>query len=155
MNVASSNSIRYLEEKILQSIPILEAMGIQLQSVTQDQAILSVPLKPNHNHKNTAFGGSLYAACTAASYALIYSLQIQDQLTHRDLVITRGEIQYLKPVSSDFLVTASIAPQEWEQMTLSLRQRKPQRIKIECEVTHKLGSLRLCFFKGEFALLPA
>lgn len=147
--------IQLLENKIMQSIPILQTMGIRLRQVEPDHATISVPLAPNHNHKNTVFGGSLYAACTAACYTLIYSLQIQDQLTHRDLVITKGEMQYIKPTVRDFVVTAKINPEEWRSFVSSLRQKKPQRILIECDVLHEESTTRLCHFKGEFALLPA
>lgn len=147
--------VKTLEQKIMSSIPILKSMGVRIQKVEDHHCVVSVPLAVNHNHKNTAFGGSLYAACTAACYTLIYAMQERDKILNRDLVITQGRMTYAKPTTKDFVVVTEMDPLTWSQFTLALSHKKPQRLKMTCFVRHEESGENLCQFEGLFALLPA
>lgn len=91
-----------------QVIPISKAMGIVVSEVSQRQAILTVPLQPNHNHLNTAFGGSLYAASALACYALFRFISVQAGHKADNLVLKEGSIRYFAAVGSDFSVVAKL-----------------------------------------------
>lgn len=118
-------------------------------SIDSNASVVSVPLNPNINHKGTAFGGSLYAACTAACYALIYSRQIQSKLEDRDLVIIEGQMKYIKPVKGDFTVKASLDEKHWQSLVESLKMKKPEKLLVTCEIGDGAA-----VFQGQFALLP-
>lgn len=138
-----------LENKILSEIPILKSLGIEIQSLDTNASVISLPLLPNINHKGTAFGGSLYAACTAACYALIYSRQIESQLEDRDLVIIEGQMKYLKSVKEDFTVKATMIEKDWQNLVDSLKIKKPEKLMVLCDVNNGAA-----VFQGQFALLP-
>jgi thioesterase domain-containing protein len=142
-----------LEEKILKNIPILKSMGAKVIDVSEQLAILKFPLHENHNHKGTVFGGSLYSSCTAACYTLIYFLQMESNLLDRDLVITQGNIQYIRPVGSDFFVEAKVDLKSWNDVVDSLKKKKPRRLNMHVEIYVTAGNI-LCQFAGEFAFLP-
>ena len=93
-----------IQKIIEKEIPIVKSMGVQFVEFKDDSCTISVPLAPNHNHKGTVFGGSLYSACTSACYGLMFSLQIKEGLEEFDLVIGEGTIRYQKPVHQDFRV---------------------------------------------------
>ena len=155
MTTLSKQETDLLEEKILGFIPILKSMGIQLVRIEDSRCLLRVPLALNHNHKGTAFGGSLYAACTAACYTLAYALQIKTSLVNRDLVITKGEIEYLKPITQDFFVLAEIDLLSWQTVLDSLTQKKPKRLRLKAFIRHDETGPDRVRFEGEFAFLPS
>lgn len=146
-------NIEAIKNKILNEIPILKSMGIDVLELTESSSTLKVPLAQNHNHKGTAFGGSLYAAATAACYALLYNLQFKQNILNRDLVIAKGEIKYLKPVDQDFFVNVSIDPEEFKKVTQSFALEKPKRITVSCQIKTIICGPTLCEFIGEFAFL--
>ncbi len=143
----------YLEDKILKNIPILKSMGASVLDVSSHHAVLKFPLHENHNHKGTVFGGSLYSSCAAACYTLIYFLQIESNLLDRDLVITKGNIQYIRPVGSDFFVEAKVDLKSWNEVVDSLKKKKPRRLNMHVDIYVNPENI-LCQFEGEFAFLP-
>lgn len=93
---------KFLHEKI----PLSQAMGISLLHVSEGEAQIHCPLKPNRNHKGTAFGGSISAAHLLACYAwLFYFLNSKKIEAH--LVVKESQIQFLKPVTADFTVSCA------------------------------------------------
>lgn len=142
-----------LEKEILAKIPMLKVMGIKIQRLNADSCIVQVPLAPNHNHKNTVFGGSLYAACTAACYALLYSLQKQACVENRDLVIAQGKMRYLKPVDQDFYVEAHIDLKQWQNVLKNIDRQKSGRLNMRAECKTALPGEERCVFEGEFAFV--
>lgn len=142
-----------LQQKVLTNIPILQSLGLKIEELKSDSVILSVPLEANHNHKGTAFGGSLYTCCVSACYALIYAYQLNSGLTDRDLVITEGRISYKKPVDQDFFVECVLASSDWEQVVSSLNSKKPYRLPMKALVYVKKTTIA-CEFHGEFVFLP-
>ena len=143
-----------LQIKISSEIPILKEMGMEIRKVEKNESLIHFPLQPNHNHKGTAFGGSIYAACTAACYALIYSRQIQSQIADRDLVITQGEIKYKKAVKQDFFARAELVEPDWQSLLESLKNRRPEKLMMTCFIYSGSDEIN-CEFTAHFALLPS
>ena len=52
----SKDAANILESYLLQHIPISVAMGVKVDSASNEQIILSAPFLNNINHKNTVFG---------------------------------------------------------------------------------------------------
>jgi thioesterase domain-containing protein len=76
-------------------IPLAKAMGVKVESFTEEALTISAPLEPNHNHLGTAFGGSLSVLATLAGYSVLW-LEMGDREAH--IVIRSSSIQYLHPV---------------------------------------------------------
>ncbi|MGE0633702.1 MAG: YiiD C-terminal domain-containing protein [Pseudobdellovibrionaceae bacterium] len=144
-----------IEEEILQKIPVLNAFGVEVEKLSQDECWVRIPLEPNHNHKGTAFGGSLYAVSIAACYALLYKSQKDACVVNWDLVIAKGEVEYLAPVQFDFYVVAKMNFSKWEAVVRKLQKnQKPGRLNIKAEVRVQRDGPALCIFNGEFAFVP-
>ena len=140
-----------LQKIIQEEIPITVSMGITYEDFQDTACIISVPLAPNHNHKGTAFGGSLYSACAAACYGLLYHLQVKENLTQFDLVLGSGNINYLRPVHSDFQVKAQIVEADWKSLMSKLTKQGFGKIEINAQVS--VGpEQNLCDFRGVFVL---
>jgi len=70
----------------------------------------SAPLAPNINHKQTAFGGSLYSVAVLTGWALV-NLRLSEHemaLQQRaEVVIYHSEMSYLAGVNQDFHAQAT------------------------------------------------
>jgi len=145
-------TLEQIQSAVYQAILQAKAMGITMHSISGHDALVNVPLSLNHNHHGTAFGGSLYSACTVACYALLYKLQMEAGLVHRPLVIGEGAIKYIRPVDKDFQVRARVDPTSWVELLGKLDGGRPGKITLTAEVL--IGkSAPLCHYSGEFALL--
>jgi thioesterase domain-containing protein len=145
-------SIKSVEDTIAKEIPIVKQMGVKFEEFNQYSCRVSVPLEPNHNHKNTAFGGSLYSACTAACYGLMYSLQITENFHDYDLVIGEGTIRYVRPVDNDFYIKAEILPEDWSAFIIKVQKNGFAKINIKAHVFIKDETQHLCDYAAIFVL---
>lgn len=89
-------------------IPLLEHLGIS--QLRWDGSTLEVPtpLAPNVNDKGTGFGGSQAAIATVAGWTLT-TLCLKERGLECDVVIADSHLQYLKPVTSDFVTRVVLA----------------------------------------------
>jgi thioesterase domain-containing protein len=141
-----------MQKLIEHHIPITKSMGFKVYKIENFTAELSAPLQPNHNHKNTVFGGSLYAACAAACYAVLYNLQIEEKLDSFDLLLATGNSRYLKPVTEDFKVRATINTSEWSILLSKLVKKGAGKITVNATVFTDSDPTILCEFQGVFVL---
>lgn len=128
----------------------MQSLEIKIERLAEDLCELSAPLKANHNHKGTAFGGSLYNACVVAAYALVYSKNAKAEL---DLVIRDANIHYIGPVDTDFTVIAKIDKDEWAQMLKGLNRKDRARIAVTAQVFNQGDNKVQCEFTGDFVFL--
>lgn len=100
MEVNSQEILKTLKNKIA----LYEHLGIQSVSIEPRRVSFKVSLAENTNHKGTAFGGSIYAVSVLASYAMVLTGLKARGIPTEDIVIAKGEIQYIEPVDTDFEV---------------------------------------------------
>ena len=123
-----------LQQMLHKYIPITEAMGIQVIDSDELSLSLAAPLKNNVNDKGTAFGGSLYSLMVLSGWTLIYKY-FKQQNMECDIVIQQSNIEYLKPVESDFIAKASFESEAQITKVLKMFQRKGMaRIKLISEI---------------------
>lgn len=88
--------LRRVEQMLHAQIPLTRAMGVQIVGRTAEGGvILEAPLEPNHNHLNTAFGGSLAALATLSGYVMLW-LEVDDPDCH--IVIRESRVSFQRPV---------------------------------------------------------
>jgi thioesterase domain-containing protein len=87
-----------LKQFFLDHLPITQFMGLEVESYDGDTLILTAPLEPNINDKQTAFGGSLYNAAVMACWGMIY-LKTQERNIQCNQVVAEGSMKYIAPVS--------------------------------------------------------
>ena len=87
-----------LKQFFLDHLPITQFMGLEVESYDGDTLILTAPLEPNINDKQTAFGGSLYNAAVMACWGMVY-LKTQEKNIECNQVVAEGSMKYIAPVS--------------------------------------------------------
>lgn len=131
-------NLQEVEALLNKEIPISLAHQAHVTQLTDDLCEISVPLQPNRNHKGTVFGGSLYVACTFASYGLLISGMKKYSINSNNLVISRGEINYFLPVTGDFTVEAKWpSSDERESFFRTLKNTGKAKICIKTQILLK------------------
>ena len=93
-----------LDKFISNHLPLVVSMGARIHHYDGADFVVSAPLALNHNDKGTGFGGSLYCLCVTNAIGLLF-LRCFEEGLNPDLVVSKAEISYLRPVAS-----ATIAP---------------------------------------------
>ena len=123
-----------LQETLYAEIPITRAIGLCAEGYANGCLMLSAPLKPNINHKDTAFAGSINAVATLAGWSLLWLVLDEASLSGK-VVIQDSRIQYLRPITGDFGARCCLpAPERVAQFLTVLRRRKRARIELEAEI---------------------
>ena len=97
-----------LEAFLIKHLPLARAAQVSIDSYDGDTLRVSAPLSENINDKGTAFGGSLYNLCVIAGWGMT-DLKAKALGLEGDIVVAKGEINYLRPLR-DRLVATAYAP---------------------------------------------
>ena len=99
-------------------------------SATPDQVVLSAPLAPNINHRETVFGGSASALATLSAWTLLHT-RLAGAGFGCTVVIRRSIVTYDKAITCDFTASA-IAPssEAWQRLIRALQRKGRGRITI-------------------------
>lgn len=123
------NGKAILTDFIEKYLPTLVLVGAEVVTANETEVVISAPLEKNYNDKGTAFGGSQYLLCIAASWGLAYLNAKAEGLDHPDLIGAEGNIKYLKPVNSENIITRATAnTEEMEAFRSAIRNK--QRAKL-------------------------
>lgn len=122
-----------LQAKFLREIPITRHLGLRVDDYTGAELRISAPLAPNVNDKGTAFAGSLNALMTLAGWGLLH-LRLFEAAQPCDIVIHRGELEFARPVRSDFRAVAVVTESDWERCLERLRARGRGRIPVATRI---------------------
>ncbi len=142
-----------LEKYLHDHIPLSKAMEVGVVRAQPDGVILSAPLAPNINHRDTLFGGSASAIAILAAWSLLHIRLTAEGIASR-LVIQRNTMSYERPIGGTFTAEAAIASAEaWGQFIRMLKRKGKARIAV-ASVLHFGGQVagRL---EGEFVALGA
>jgi thioesterase domain-containing protein len=126
-------------------------MQSSVLSVSAESVVLSAPIGPNINHRDTVFGGSASALAILAAWSLLH-LRLSQQSVPFRLVIQRNTMEYLAPMSEAYTATSAMhAPQSWERQLRMLERKGTARFTVTAELGcagRQTGS-----FSGEFVAL--
>jgi len=141
---------KHIEETLHSEIPITKSIGILVKGYSENGITLAAPLSNNINHKNTAFGGSLYSVCVLTGWSLIYALMTKKELSGH-IVIQESNIKYLKPVTSD--INASSCFRDENQINRFVNVYRKKRIsRITLIVTVKQNNIEAVRFEGRYVV---
>lgn len=141
-----------LERYLHAHIPLSRAMGVAVVEIADDRAVLTAPLGPNINHRETVFGGSASALAILSAWALLYA-RLRDAGIDRRLVIQRGTMDYRRPIAGAFSARATLAAgADWDRFRRLLERRGRARIAVAAFLEHD-GEVA-GYFEGEFVALP-
>lgn len=148
----SKDKANILENYLLQHIPISAAMGVKVESASNEQIILSAPYLNNINHKNTVFGGSLHAVTTLACWSLLHVNLLGSFVENIQIVIASSEVFYTAPVTSDFKAECCTPDSlEWERFRKTLQRKGKARLKLNAKIYQ---NSQLCVnYSGQFVAI--
>ena len=93
-----------------------------------------MPLPPNRNHKNTAFGGSLVAGQALACWAWLTML-LDEFGVPAEVVVQRQSSEFLRPVKSHFKVeTTPVSEKNVARFLLTLSKKGKARLRLKAQV---------------------
>jgi thioesterase domain-containing protein len=127
-----------LLEKLNRDIPLSRHLNFEILEATPNKVHLRAKLEGNTNHKGTAFGGSLYTLSVLAAYSLVYMGISKEEIQTNNIVIQKGEIQYLAPVTGDFDVVCEFnEPELYQKFYYCLSRwgkvREIMRVQVLCK----------------------
>ncbi|MBU0891168.1 MAG: thioesterase domain-containing protein [Gammaproteobacteria bacterium] len=127
-----------LQAYLHQHIPLSHAMDVTVVEASPLQVVLSAPLAPNINHRDTVFGGSASAVAILAAWSMLHLRLSAEGLGSR-LVIQRNTMGYLAPIDGSFTAVAQ-APTAvvWQPFTRMLHRKGLGRI-AQAAVLHYQG----------------
>lgn len=125
----------YLHEHI----PLTAHLGAAVEAYDGESVVLSAPLPPNLNHRNTAFGGSISALGILSGWTLLF-LQLRETGVQSRLVIQKSSFDFRDPVTGDFKATCRLPDAAtWERFLRTLLRRGRARITVQSNVTDATG----------------
>ncbi len=146
-------NLRELEIYLHEHIPLSLAMQVSVLEATPEQVILSAPLAPNINHRETVFGGSASALTILSAWTLLHT-KLTAAGFKCTLVIQRNSMSYEKAVTGDFSAKAAAPSAEaWHSFTRMLQRKGRARITVSSVLMHEGHAAG--HFEGDFVALEA
>ena len=141
---------RQLEHVLHNEIPLTQTIGIRVIEFTGTKLTLSAPLENNVNHKNTAFGGSLYSVAVLAGWCFLY-LRLNALNLHGHIVIQESHMQYLYPVTEDIVATCAIeSTDSLDHFVKTFIRKKRARISLTSHI--ELKDLTAAILTGSYVV---
>lgn len=155
MDNSQQDRVDTFQQKIFDQIPLTKAMGFERITYDGLDLAFELSLGPNHNDKGTAFAGALSAAanlCGWGAITLLLEAQTEQSGIAYDVVIRDSRLEYMLPVTRDFVVQARLPDtQTLEAFQARLQVRGKARIDLVVEVVENEKS---CFkFSGSYVAL--
>ena len=140
-----------LERYLHQQIPLSAAMGVRVSAASGERVQLAVPLAPNVNHNETAFGGSAAALATLSAWALLH-LRLAAAGMQARLVIQRSTMEYEQPILGDFDGVCRFTDEmAWDRFRLTLARRRRARLTLAAHLI--CDGRQMATFEGDFVAL--
>jgi thioesterase domain-containing protein len=118
-----------------------------------DRLELRALLEPNINIYGVAFGGSIYSMCALSGWGLLV-MGLQEQGLDPRIMITGGEIEYVKPVKQTINAVSSFSSEKnFPTFADTCRDKRKARIKVPVQVELDDGTLAAQFV-GSYIAFP-
>ena len=150
MNIKNNLKDTYKVE-LLNSIPVVEAMNVDITDISADSIELSAPLDTNINYEGTAFGGSLNTLCILSGYLLVHHILKSQKIAFSSLVIQDSQVRYLKPVTENFHARATITSENLKSFQKMMLSKGKGRAQISSVISTSQGS-DLVSFEARFVV---
>ena len=153
-NVNYQQEAETLGEFLSAHLPLARAAGVQVDSYSGEALVASAPLDKNINDKGTAFGGSLYNICVIAAWGMTH-LKAKELGFDGDIVVAKGEINYLRPLVGRLIATAT-SPDSDALVRAEQGYKDRGKAIFNIQVTVKDDQQLACVeFVGKYAVLAA
>lgn len=146
------NLLDKYKAELLNSIPVVAAMDVQIKDISDNSITLGAPLNTNINYEGTVFGGSLNTACILSCYLLVHHLLKSKKIEFSSLVIQNSTINYKLPVQDDFLARAKVTSFAEQNLVKLLDKKGVGRIEVNSCISTVKNSDELVEFKARFVV---
>lgn len=140
-----------LKDYLYEHIPLSKAMQVEIEAAEPDKVVLSAPLAPNINHRDTVFGGSASAVAILSAWTLLY-VRLQHEGINTRVVIQRNSMQYLHAIPDEFKAIATLPDDQLWQRFIHILQRK-SRARIHVSADLLCGQQKVGEMSGDFVAL--
>lgn len=142
-------SEKKLNQFLSEKIPVTKALGVEVIRAKPSEIRIRAPLKLNHNHMDTAFGGSLSTLMILACYSWLYTLLEQNEANFH-IVIKDAVTKYMAPVKEDIVAVCHRPEnQEIDQFLQAYQRKGIARIRLSSYIEIN-GSEQACTLDGVF-----
>jgi thioesterase domain-containing protein len=138
------------KRELLESIPVVSGMNIEILDIGTNHVTLSAPLDTNINYEGTAFGGSINTLGILSCYLLTHHILKNHQIEFGSLVIQSGSTDYLKPIDNIFQATAKVDDKSLESFVKMITRRGRARLHVESKIMCEGDSSSRAVFNGRF-----
>ncbi|AVF05485.1 MULTISPECIES: YiiD C-terminal domain-containing protein [Devosia] len=114
-------------------MPLSRAMAVSVVSANAMEVVLEAPLAPNLNMHGTMFGGSIANLALLAAWSVMHLRLEADQFAGQ-LVVSRSETDYLRPVSGPARALARLDGLDWDGFSRQLNRHGKARLTVTAEV---------------------
>jgi len=123
---------------LLNSIPILGHMGVQVEAFERGYVKLRLPFAPNINHVGMIYAGSLFSLAETPGGLLFNSA-----FSFKDFVpvIAKLDIKFIKPALTDITVEARLSGQELQRLERDLHADGKARFKLSLALKNESGDI--------------
>jgi thioesterase domain-containing protein len=136
----------FIQKYLHDHIPLSKAMEVAVVEAGIERIVLSAPLKPNINHRETVFGGSASALAILAGWSLVHFRLQAEQIDCR-VVIQRNQMSYEKPIFESFTAVSEFQDGEkWKRFCATIKRKGRARIVIRCDLV--CSDQRVGVFEG-------
>jgi len=133
VHLDAEDNLSALQTYLLDCIPLLQHMHVNVESVDRNALRVAAPLQPNSNHIGTAFGGSLHSMGTVSAWGLLWIL-LRDQADVH-LVIRDSHMRYLQPARGALTSTCLVPnPGLINQFMRNIARRNKSAIELRTTV---------------------
>lgn len=122
-----------LKAVLLERIPLTLALGLDVEEAGAGRLRLRFPLAPNHNHKDTAFGGSLYCAAVLAAWGLLWCA-CREAGVDAEAVVASSSERFLRPVHGDFTAECEADAAELRKLLDEIREHGSGRLRLKSRI---------------------
>jgi len=122
-----------LAEYLYTHMPLSRSMAVSVVSASSTEVVLEAPLAPNLNVHGTMFGGSIATLALLAAWSVVH-LRLEEEQFAGELVVSRSEIDYLRPVSGSARAIARLDGLDWDRFSRQLDRHGKARLTVTAQV---------------------
>ena len=139
MTMTFTQAQDFLQDFLHQQLPLTAAMQVSVAKYDGLSLLLTAPLACNSNDKNTAFAGSISSLATVCGWGALM-VWAKDHYDDCQVAVTHADIQYKKPINTDFWAKALLPnPEVLAHMQKTLSHKGRIRAQLYIEVGDENG----------------
>jgi thioesterase domain-containing protein len=125
-----SKTLQEIQNYLHEHIPLSKAMEVSVLKADATGTMLSAPLEPNINHRETVFGGSASSLAILAAWSVVHFGLEREGLTCR-VVIRNNTMSYEMPIAGRFTARCDAPDAEtWQKFIAMVKRKRIARIEI-------------------------